>query len=195
MPYSLKALPYAEDALAPHISKSTLYYHYHKHHQGYVDKLNAALEGDQSGDNSLEELIKHADGTVYNLAAQVWNHDFYWQSMKPQGGGPPPQSVADRLVSEFGSLDKFRELFLDVAKAEFGSGWAWLSVQQDGRLVVESTTDAVNPLSAGNRPVVTLDVWEHAYYLDYQNARPSYIEAFLDHLINWDFVARNLGAD
>lgn len=195
MPFKLNALPYAEDALAPHISKNTMHYHYHKHHQGYVDKLNAALEQSGSDEKTLEELIKTADGTLYNLAAQVWNHDFYWKSMKPDGGGNPPPAVEDRLTREFGSFDSFRQTFLDVAKAEFGSGWAWLWLKKDGSLEVASTTDAVNPLSAGNRPVVTLDVWEHAYYLDYQNARPNYIETFLDHLINWDFVAANLGAD
>lgn len=192
MTFELKALPYSEDALEPHISKDTIYYHYHKHHQGYVDKLNDALKDSESDNDSLEELIKSTDGTVYNLAAQVWNHDFYWKSLSPEGGEHPPPDVSAKLNDAFGSVDDFYQKFTEVAKGEFGSGWAWLLVAESGGLEVASTTDAVNPLSSGQQPLVTLDVWEHAYYLDYQNARPDYIEVFLKHLINWDFVAANM---
>lgn len=192
MTFELKPLPYAEDALAPHISKDTVYYHYHKHHQGYVDKLNDALDQSDTDNESLEELIKNSNGTVYNLAAQVWNHDFYWRSLSPDGGGDPPPDVAARLIDTFGSVDDFYQQFTEVAKGEFGSGWAWLLVAEEGNLEVTSTTDAINPLSRGKRPLITLDVWEHAYYLDYQNARPDYIAAFLEHLINWDFISTNL---
>ncbi|MBT8138227.1 MAG: superoxide dismutase [Gammaproteobacteria bacterium] len=193
--FTLQSLPYPEDALAPAISAETVHFHYHKHHQGYVIKLNKALDSgahDEYRDASLEHIIKNADGKLYNLAAQVWNHDFYWQGIDPKGGGSPPQAVADILNQHFGSVDAFLAEFSDAASNEFGSGWAWLMRKTDGTLEVCSTTDAVNPLHDGNTPILTLDVWEHAYYLDYQNRRADYINDYIKRLLNWQFVERNL---
>ncbi len=192
MQFKLKPLPYDYDALEPHVGARTLKIHHGKHHQGYLDKLQKAIAGKPLAEESLETIIRKTEGDTFNFAAQVWNHDFYWQSMSPAGGGKPDGKVEELLVRDFGSVDKFRQSFAEAAKGEFGSGWAWL-VADKGKLRVKSSTDAENPLTDNQVPLLTLDVWEHAYYLDYQNERAAYIEAFLDHLINWDFACTNLG--
>ncbi len=192
MQFKLKPLPYDYDALEPHVGARTLKIHHGKHHQGYLDKLEKAMAGKPLAEESLETIIQKTEGDTFNFAAQVWNHDFDWQSMSPTGGGKPDGKVEELLVRDFGSVDKFRQLFAEAAKGEFGSGWAWL-VADEGKLRVKSSTDAENPLADNQVPLLTLDVWEHAYYLDYQNERAAYIEAFLDHLINWDFACTNLG--
>lgn len=191
MQFKLKPLNYDYDALEPHISARTLEFHHTKHHQGYIDKLEKAIGGKPLADKSLEEIVRSTDGSTFNNAAQVWNHDFYWQCMKPGGGGDPDSEVRKALGRDFGSVDDFRRQFAAAAKGEFGSGWAWV-VRENDKLKVLSTTDAENPLTEDQAPMMTIDVWEHAYYLDYQHERGKYIEAFLDHLINWDFLARNL---
>lgn len=190
--YELPPLPFDAEALEPHISARTLSYHYDKHHQGYVDKLHDAVEGTPDAEKSLEDLIRTATGGLFNAAAQTWNHTFYWHSLSPNGGGKPSGPLCDALTAAFGSLDDFRREFVDAATGEFGSGWAWLILDEDDALRVVSTTDAESPLQSGDRPLLTLDVWEHAYYLDYQNDRNAYVERFLDHLVHWDFVEANL---
>ncbi|MEM7156491.1 MAG: superoxide dismutase [Myxococcota bacterium] len=191
MSFELPNLPYAKDALAPHMSAETFDYHHGKHHQAYVNKLNALTEGTPNADKSLEELIKSTDGGLFNQAAQVWNHTFFWNSMKPQGGGAPSGDLAAAIDRDFGSLDGFKEAFTKAAATRFGSGWAWLVKGADGKLSVTSTASADNPMTDGLTPILTLDVWEHAYYVDYRNARPKFIGAFLDSLVNWDFAAAN----
>jgi Fe-Mn family superoxide dismutase len=192
MAFELPPLPYAEDALAPHLSAETLQFHYGKHHKTYVDKLNAAVEGTADADKSLEEIIQSSSGPLFNNAAQTWNHTFYWHSMKPGGGGAPSGAVADAIGSAFGSYDAFKEKFAAEAVNHFASGWAWL-VQGDGGLEVISTHDADTAITHGVKPLITCDVWEHAYYIDYRNVRPDYVATFLDHLVNWDFANENLG--
>lgn len=192
MAFELPALPYELDALAPHISKETLEYHYGKHHQAYVTNLNKLTEGTDDANASLEDVIAKADGGVFNNAAQVWNHTFYWNSMSPNGGGAPSGAVADAISSAFGSYDKFREEFSQAAATQFGSGWAWL-VDDGSGLKVMKTANADLPLKHNAKALLTIDVWEHAYYIDFRNARPNYISTYLDHLVNWDFVAQNLG--
>ena len=188
-------LPYARDALAPHMSKETLDYHYGKHHQTYVTKLNGMIEGTEYADMSLEEVVRasaKAKATgIFNNSAQVVNHDFLWHSLSPNGGGEPQGDLKDALVESFGSIDGFKEAFTQSAIGQFGSGWTWL-VSDGGKLGVVSTGNADNPMLSGATPLLTLDVWEHAYYLDYQNNRPGYVETFLTHLANWDFAAANL---
>jgi len=191
MAIELPKLPWAQDALAPHISAETLEYHYGKHHAAYVKNLNAAIEGTDLASKSLEDIIK-AGGATFNNAAQVWNHTFYWNSMKPQGGGEPSGKVADAINGAFGSYANFREEFSKAAATQFGSGWAWL-VADGSKLEVIKTPNAETPLTTSKKPLLTIDVWEHAYYIDFRNARPTYIATFLDHLVNWDFVAKNLG--
>jgi Fe-Mn family superoxide dismutase len=186
-------LPYPKDALAPHVSARTVELHYEKHHKGYLAKVKKILEGKPEADGELEDLIRTAEGTLFDNAAQVWNHTFYWRSMRPRGGGKPEQALLDVLTNAFGSFDEFRQRFAEAANGEFGSGWAWLVKDKHGRLRVQSSTDAENPIREGFVPLLTLDVWEHAYYLDYQNERDRYVERFLDHLVNWDFVTENLG--
>jgi len=188
--FELPNLPYAKDALAPHISAETFDYHHGKHHQAYVNKLNALTDGKPEADKSLEELIKSAEGGLFNQAAQVWNHTFFWNSMKPSGGGAPTGDLADAINRDFGSFDAFKEAFTKTAAGQFGSGWAWL-VSEGGKLSLTSTTNAGNPMTDGKTPILTLDVWEHAYYVDYRNARPKFIAAYLEHLVNWDFAAAN----
>lgn len=197
MTISLPELPYARNALAPHISEETLNYHYGKHHQAYVTNLNKLIEGTDLAKKSLEDIIKisEKDATkvgVFNNAAQVWNHTFYWHSMKPKGGGKPSGKVLSQIEKDFGSFEKFVEEFKNAGATQFGSGWAWL-VLENGKLKITKTGNAVTPLTTSAKPLMTMDVWEHAYYLDYQNARPTYIETFLNHLVNWDFVEKNLG--
>lgn len=192
MAFELPALPWAKDALAPHISAETIEFHYGKHHQAYVTNLNKLLEGKPEASKSLEEIVKTSEGGVFNNAAQVWNHTFYWNSMKPNGGGQPTGKLADALVRDFGSVDAFLQQFSEAAKTQFGSGWAWL-VEADGKLKVMKTGNAETPLRTGEKALLTCDVWEHAYYVDYRNARPNYVDTFCKHLINWDFAASNLG--
>jgi len=183
-------LPYSRDALAPHISERTLDFHYGKHHATYVSKLNAAIEGTDLANKSLEDIITTQKGGLLNAAAQVWNHNFYWQSMAPKGGGEPSGPIAEAINGAFGNFEAFKEKFSAAAAGHFGSGWAWLVVD-GGKLAIHETHDAGTPLTEGKKPVLTCDVWEHAYYLDYQNARPNYIEAWWN-LINWDFANENL---
>jgi len=193
MAFELPPLPYAIDALAPHISQETLEYHYGKHHQTYVTNLNNATEGTELADKSLEEVILGADaGPLFNNSAQVWNHTFYWNSLSPTGGGEPTGAVADAIGSAFGSYDEFRKKFTEAATTQFGSGWAWL-VDTGSGLDIVKTANADLPLKHDQKALLTIDVWEHAYYIDFRNARPSYINTYLDHLVNWDFVAANLG--
>lgn len=195
MAFTLPDLPYAQDALAPHISGETLSFHHGKHHKAYVDKANAAIEGTDYEGLSLEEVIKKSwsekNMGVFNNAAQIWNHTFYWHSMTPNGGGKPTGAIADAIDASFGSYDKFAEEFKAAGAGQFGSGWAWL-VKNGDKLEVRKTLNAENPITDGATPLLTMDVWEHAYYLDYQNRRPDYIGDFLDKLVNWDFVNQNL---
>ena len=191
MAYALPELPYALDALAPHISKQTLEFHYGKHHKGYVDKLNAAVAGTDQEKLSLEELILKSDGGVFNNAAQVWNHTFYWNGMKPNGGGEPTGAAASAINESFGSFGEFKEEFNKSASTLFGSGWTWLVKGTGGKLEIRNGANAANPLTDDLKPVLTCDVWEHAYYLDYQNARPKYLESWWK-LVNWSFVEQNL---
>ncbi|MCG8443888.1 MAG: superoxide dismutase [Caulobacterales bacterium] len=197
MAFDLPPLPYARDALSPHISPNTLDFHYGKHHQTYVTNLNKLLEGSAEASTSLEDVIRGSAGSnpgVFNNAAQVWNHTFYWNSMKPGGGGAPTGDIADKINEDFGSYDAFKEQFATAGATQFGSGWAWLVVA-GGKLEVRKTPNAETPLTeAGVTPLITMDVWEHAYYLDFQNARPKYIETWLGQLVNWDFASANLRA-
>lgn len=198
MAFDLPSLPYSRDALAPHISEETLNFHYGKHHQAYVTNLNKLVEGGPMADSSLEEIIQaSADDAskagVFNNAAQVWNHTFYWHSMKPGGGGTPTGKIAEMIDRDFGSYDAFKEAFSTAGATQFGSGWAWLVLDASGKLAVRKTPNAETPLTEdGVTPLLTMDVWEHAYYLDFQNARPKYIETFLGELVNWDFANQNL---
>ena len=194
MSFELPNLPFASDALEPHISANTLSFHHGKHHNTYVTNLNN-LVGDT--DKNLEDIIRESAGDpgkagVFNNAAQVWNHTFYWNSMKPGGGGAPSGGVASGIDAAFGSFDKFKEEFKNAAVTQFGSGWAWLVVD-GGTFKIVKTANADTPIVGGQIPLITCDVWEHAYYLDFQNRRPDYTQAFLDHLVNWDFAASNLG--
>lgn len=191
--FQLPALPYALDALEPHISKETLEYHYGKHHRGYVAKLNTLVAGGEYDGLTLEQIIQEAKGTVFNNAAQVWNHDFYWQSMSPKGGGSPGDALTAVLEGTFGSVAKFREAFKDAALGNFASGWTWLVKNDQGDLEILNTDDADTPLRQGMTPLLTCDVWEHAYYVDYRNERNRYLEAFFE-VIHWDFITRNLNA-
>jgi superoxide dismutase, Fe-Mn family len=191
MAFSLPPLPYAKDALAPHISSETLDFHYGKHHQAYVNNLNKLVEGKPEEKKTLEEIIKTSEAGVFNNAAQIWNHTFYWGSMKPNGGGQPTGDLLSAIVRDFGSFDKFKEEFSNAAATQFGSGWAWL-VESGGKLSVTKTGNADLPMKHGQKALLTIDVWEHAYYIDYRNLRPKYIETFLSHLANWDFALANL---
>jgi superoxide dismutase, Fe-Mn family len=189
--FELPALPYPKDALAPHMSAETLEFHHGKHHKAYVDTLNNLTQGKPEASKSLEELIKTTEGKLFNQAGQVWNHTFFWNGMKPSGGGAPSGDLADAINRDFGSLDQFKAQFSAAAAGRFGSGWAWL-VKSGNKLEIVDTVNAGNPMTDGKTPLLTIDVWEHAYYIDYRNARPKFIEAFLEHLVNWDFVAQNL---
>ncbi len=197
MAFELPDLPYEKNALEPHISANTLGFHHGKHHQGYVTKLNAAIDGTDLDGKSLEDIIKATSGDsarqgIFNNAAQVWNHTFYWHSMRPNGGGAPTGPVADMIARDFGSYEDFKAAFKDKGATQFGSGWAWL-VKAGDKLHVTNTLNAHTPVeNADATPLLTMDVWEHAYYLDYQNDRPGYIDHFLDNLVNWDFANQNL---
>ena len=195
MAFQLPALPYARNALAPHISENTLNFHYGTHHQAYVNNLNKLVAGTPLEKASLEEVIKESHGKtpgVFNNSAQVWNHTFYWHSMKPKGGGQPTGKIADAIKRDFGDYEAFKKAFAEAGATQFGSGWAWLVVNK-GKLEVRKTGNAETPITElGVTPLVTMDVWEHAYYLDFMNARPKYIETFLNELVNWDFANQNL---
>ena len=193
MAIELPALPYAIDALAPHISQETLEFHHGKHHATYVTKLNAAIPGTEYENMDLEDIIKKSSGPVFNNAAQIWNHTFYWNSLTPNGGGEPTGALADAINTAFGSFDAFKEEFTKCAVTTFGSGWAWLVKNFDGSLALVSTGNAGCPLTEGQTPLLTCDVWEHAYYIDYRNARPKYLEAFWA-MVNWDFASENFEA-
>ena len=191
MAFELPALPYAQDALAPHISAETMQYHYGKHHAGYVKKLNAAVEKDAAlQGKSLEELITSTSGGVFNNAAQVWNHTFYWNGMSPNGGGAANGAVGDAIAAKWGSFDAFKAEFSAAAGGQFGSGWAWLVKDANGDLQIRATSNAGNPLTDGETPLMTCDVWEHAYYVDQRNGRGDYVQAWWN-LVNWDFVNAN----
>ncbi len=191
MAIELPALPYAKDALAPHISEETLEFHYGKHHQTYVDNLNKAIPGTEFEGKSLEEIVKTSSGGVFNNAAQVWNHTFYWHCLSPNGGGEAKGAVAEAINSAFGSFEKFKEEFSQAAITNFGSGWTWLVKKSDGSVGIVSTSNAETPLTDESvTTLLTVDVWEHAYYIDYRNARPKYLDAFWS-LVNWDFVNEN----
>ncbi len=192
MAIELPALPYAQNALEPHISAETLSFHHGKHHQTYVDKLNGLIPGTEFEGKSLEEIVKSSSGGVFNNAAQVWNHTFYWNCLSPNGGGAASGKVADAINKAFGSFDKFKEEFTNNAINNFGSGWTWLVQKGDGSVAIVNTSNAATPLTdADATPLLTVDVWEHAYYIDYRNARPKYMEAFWA-LVNWDFVNSNM---
>jgi superoxide dismutase, Fe-Mn family len=193
MAFELPALPYPNDALAPYISAETLEFHHGKHHQTYVTNLNNLVPGTEFEGLSLEEIVVKSSGGIFNNAAQVWNHTFYWNCLAPNAGGEPTGELADAINATFGSFAKFREEFTKCAITTFGSGWAWLVKNADGSLALVSTSNAGCPLTAGQTPILTCDVWEHAYYVDYRNARPAYLEAFWA-LVNWDFAAKNFAA-
>jgi superoxide dismutase, Fe-Mn family len=197
MTFSLPPLPYAPTALEPHLSAKTFSFHYEKHHQAYVTNLNNLIKDTPLASQSLEDIIMASakDATkagIFNNAAQVWNHTFYWNSMKPNGGGKPTGKLAEKIDADFGSFDAFKDAFKQAATTQFGSGWAWL-VLEDGKLKITKTGNADLPMAHGQKALLTIDVWEHAYYIDYQNRRPDYVGVFLEHLVNWDFVAANLG--
>jgi Fe-Mn family superoxide dismutase len=191
MVHELPALPYAKNALEPHISEETLEYHYGKHHQTYVTNLNNLIPGTEFESMSLEDIIKKSSGGIFNNAAQVWNHSFYWNCLSPNGGGEPEGDLAAAILSKFGSFAAFKDEFTKTAVTTFGSGWAWLVQDDDGGLGIVSTSNAGTPMTAGKKALLTCDVWEHAYYIDYRNARPKYVEAFWG-LVNWDFVAKQM---
>ena len=191
MAFELPALPYAKDALQPLMSAETFDYHYAKHHQAYVTNLNGLIANTPNETKSLEEIILSSDGGVFNNAAQVWNHTFFWNSLKPKGGGKPTGDLAAAIDRDLGGFDKFKETFVQTAVKQFGSGWAWL-VSEGGKLKITSTANADLPMKHKQTALFTVDVWEHAYYIDYRNARPKFVEAVIDGLANWDFVAENL---
>ncbi|QOR40168.1 superoxide dismutase [Fe] [Billgrantia diversa] len=190
MAFELPALPYEKNALEPHISAETLEYHYGKHHQAYVNKLNELTEGSDDANKSLEEIIQSSSGGLFNQAAQVWNHTFYWHCLAPNGGGEPTGALAEAINAKFGSFAKFKETFNANAVANFGSGWTWLIKTADGGVDIVNTSNADTPIAHGQTPLLTIDVWEHAYYIDYRNARPKYLENVWN-VLNWDFVAQN----
>jgi Fe-Mn family superoxide dismutase len=191
MEHKLPELPYAKDALAPHISAETIEYHYGKHHAAYVANLNKLIKGTEFENLPLEDIVKKASGGIFNNAAQVWNHTFYWNCLSPDGGGEPAGAIGEAIAKNFGSFTQFREKFANAAVTHFGSGWAWLIKNNDGTLVIETTGNAGTPLKEGRKALLTCDVWEHAYYIDYRNARAKYVEAFWK-MVNWKFVEANL---
>lgn len=193
MKHELPALPYEKNALEPFISAETIDYHYGKHHQTYVTNLNNLIAGTEFETLSLEDIVRKSSGGIFNNAAQVWNHTFYWNGMKPNGGGKPTGALAEAIDRAFGSFEAFKEEFSKCAVTTFGSGWAWLVKNADGSLALVSTSNAGCPLTAGQKPLLTIDVWEHAYYIVYRNARPKYVEDFFG-VVNWDFVATNFAS-
>ncbi len=191
MEHKLPTLPYALDALAPHLSKETLEFHHGKHHQTYVTNLNNLIKGTDFENMDLEAIVKKSSGGMFNNAAQIWNHTFYWMGLKPGGGGEPTGVLADAINKKWGSFARFKEEFNKCAVGTFGSGWAWLVKKADGSLDLVSTSNAATPLTGADKPLLTCDVWEHAYYIDYRNVRPKYLEGFWN-LVNWEFAAKNL---
>ena len=191
MAIELPPLPYEKNALEPHISAETLEFHHDKHHAAYVTNLNKLIAGTEFEGMELEEIVRKSSGGVFNNAAQTWNHTFYWNSMKPNGGGEPTGKLADAINKAFGSVEKFKEEFAKMGASNFGSGWTWLVQRPDGSLGIVNTSNAGTPITGSDKPLFTCDVWEHAYYIDYRNARPKYLEAFWN-LVNWDFAAKNL---
>lgn len=191
MAFSLPELPYARDALAPHISAETLDYHYGKHNQAYVDKLNSLVAGTPHADQDLETVVRESEGAVFNNAGQIWNHNLYWHCMSPDGGGEPTGQLAELIDRDFGDFATFKKQFTDAAINTFGSGWAWLVQKDDGTLAITSTSNADNPLKHGQNALMGCDMWEHSYYIDYRNSRPDYMAAFW-HVVNWDFIASRL---
>lgn len=194
MEFKLPELPYAKNALEPRISARTVEVHYEKHHRGYLNKLQKAIEGQPIAGKSLEEIILSAEGGVFNNAAQLWNHTFYWKSLSPKGGGQPGGDILKAIQGAFGSVDEFKRKFAEVANGQFGSGWAWLVRDEKSQLKILGTPNAENPLRQKATPLLVVDVWEHAYYLDFQNDRNGYTQACVDHLLNWEFAAANLKA-
>jgi Fe-Mn family superoxide dismutase len=194
MEHTLPALPYAKNALAPHISEETLEFHYGKHHQTYVTNLNNLIKGTEFENSSLEEIVKKSAAGIYNNAAQIWNHTFLWSSMKPNGGGAPAGALADAINAKWGSFDEFKKAFQASAVGNFGSGWTWLVKKADGSVDIVNMGAAGTPLTTGDKALLTIDVWEHAYYIDYRNARPKYVETFLASLANWDFASANFAS-
>lgn len=191
MAFELPELPYARNALEPHISAETLDFHYGKHHQTYVDKLNGLVPGSEFDGKSLEEIVKSSAGGVFNNAAQIWNHSFYWECLSPNGGGEATGPIADAIDTAFGTFSEFKQAFTDSAINNFGSSWTWLIKKSDGSVAIVNTSNAATPLTEeGVTPLLTVDLWEHAYYIDYRNARPKYMEAFWN-LVNWNFVNSN----
>lgn len=190
MEYQLPPLPYPMDGLEPHISRETLEFHYGKHHQTYVTNLNNQIKNSEFAQATLEEIVRKSSGGIFNNAAQVWNHTFFWQCMKPNGGGEPSGSLAEGIRAKWGSFERFREAFTQSALGNFGSGWTWLVKKPDGALDIVNTSNAATPLTGSDKPLLTCDVWEHAYYIDYRNARAKFLAAFWQ-LVNWDFVAKN----
>jgi superoxide dismutase, Fe-Mn family len=193
MKYELPPLPYDEGALEPHMSRETLEYHHGKHHAAYVSKLNNLIEGTEFADSSLEEIVKNASGGIFNNGAQAWNHAFFWNCLSPEGGGEPQGDLAAAIEREFGGFAAMREKFSEALTRLFGSGWVWLSKKKDGSLMIEELSNAGNPLTSGRIPLLTCDMWEHAYYIDYRNAKAKYNDAFWS-LVNWSFVAENFAA-
>jgi Fe-Mn family superoxide dismutase len=191
MKHELPDLPYSADALEPHISAETLAFHHGKHHRTYVDKLNELIVGTPHEESALEEIIRNASGGIFNNAAQIWNHTFYWNCLSPDGGGAPSGKIAGRIESKWGAFEKFQGELTQSAVTNFGSGWTWLVQNGQGELEIVNTSNAGNPLTEGKTPILTIDVWEHAYYIDYRNARPKYVEAYWN-LVNWDFANQNL---
>jgi len=194
MEHALPALPYAKNALAPHISEETIEFHYGKHHQTYVTNLNNLVKGTEFENSGLEEIVKKSSGGIYNNAAQIWNHTFFWSSMKPNGGGTAAGALADAINAKWGSFDEFKKAFQASAVGNFGSGWTWLVKKADGSVDIVNTGAAGTPLTTGDKALLTIDVWEHAYYIDYRNLRAKFVETFLTSLANWDFAAENFKA-
>ena len=193
MSHTLPPLPYATIALVPHISPETFEFHYSKHHQAYVTNLNNLVGGTEFDGKPLEEVVKTSSGPIFNNAAQVWNHSFFWNSMKPAGGGEPQGALAAAINAKWGSHAAFKEAFTKSAVGNFGSGWTWLVKKADGSVDIVNTSNAATPLTGADKPLLTIDVWEHAYYIDYRNARPKFVETFLGALVNWDFAQANFG--
>jgi Fe-Mn family superoxide dismutase len=194
MEHALPALPYAKNALAPHISEETIEFHYGKHHQTYVTNLNNLVKGTEFENSGLEEIVKKSSGGIYNNAAQIWNHTFFWRSMKPNGGGTASGALADAINAKWGSFDEFKKAFQASAVGNFGSGWTWLVKKADDSVDIVNTGAAGTPLTTGDKALLTIDVWEHAYYIDYRNLRAKFVETFLTSLANWDFAAENFKA-
>jgi Fe-Mn family superoxide dismutase len=191
--FTLPPLPYAPDALAPHMSKETFEYHHGKHHQAYVTNLNNLVPGTEFAGLSLEDIVRKSSGPIFNNAAQVWNHTFFWSCMKPAGGGEPQGALAAAINTKWGSYAAFKEAFTKSAVGNFGSGWTWLVKKADGSVDIVNTSNAATPLTTTDKPLLTIDVWEHAYYVDYRNARPKFVETFLSSLVNWSFAEANFG--